>query len=101
MEDTQTTIKRKPGRPTMNKELTELEQVWPETKQDSMIGRKARFVQVHDAFTPLQLAPIMSLSTIGTKACEKLVLAEKGVHAVYRGREFLVPYGNVSFLEFE
>jgi hypothetical protein len=64
--------------------------------------RKVRFVQMHDAFTPLQMAPIMSLSTFGEKAMATLVESWNGIHVIHpKGREFIVPYGNISFYELE
>jgi len=65
-------------------------------------GRAVKFVQMHDAFTPLQMAPIMSLGMTGEKAMKLMEIMEAGVFVVHKsGREFVVPFGNISFLELE
>jgi len=75
--------KRGPGRPAA-----------PKFKQ-------VRFVQMHDAFTPLAMAPILSLGVEGAKAMEVLEERPHGVFVKHpSGRTFLVPYGNISFLEY-
>lgn len=64
--------------------------------------KPVRFVQMHDAFTPLMLAPIMSLSKEGGKAMVKLEERGHGIFVEHpTGRTFLVPYGNISFYEYE
>ena len=88
-------IKRGPGRPA--KAAQELNEVWPEKSQP----RKVKFVQMHDAFTPLQMAPIMSLSTIGAKAMDILEEREKGIYVEVKGRKFVVPFANIAFYELE
>jgi hypothetical protein len=79
-------VKRAPGRPAKIVEDTPV---------------KVRYVQMHDAFTPLQMAPIMSLSTMGDKAVQVLQLSFHGVYVERAGRKFIVPFGNISFLELE
>lgn len=65
-----------------------------------MDKRSVRFVQLHDAFTPLQMAPIMSLSVEGTKAMQTLEEGLNGIEVTHKqGRKFVVPYGNISFYE--
>lgn len=64
--------------------------------------RMVRYVQMHDAFTPLQMAPIMSLGKEGAKAMEILEERPHGVYVKHpKGREFIVPYGNISFYELD
>lgn len=65
--------------------------------------RKVRFVQMHDAFAPLQMGShsATTLSTEGAKAMEELVETEKGVLVRHKTREFLVPYANISFFEYD
>jgi len=63
---------------------------------------KVSFVQMHDAFTPLQMAPIMSLGTQGAKAMESLTESWNGIKVTHpKGRKFVVPYGNISFYELD
>jgi hypothetical protein len=81
--------KRGPGRPPKQESTAE------------PAGRAVRFVQMHDAFTPLQMAPIMSLSVEGTKKVDRLERVPEGVEVTLKGREFLVPLGNISFLEYQ
>jgi hypothetical protein len=74
--------KKSPGRPTSPK------------------FSKVEFVQMHDAFTPLQLPSIM---TLGMKGAKAMSLLEERPHGIYvehpSGRKFIVPYGNISFYE--
>jgi hypothetical protein len=91
------TVKRGPGRPP--KQLTDsqlLDQTWPAPE-----AKKVRFVQMHDAFTPLQMAPIMSLGIEGAKKVDLLEERTMGVYVETKGRSFLVPFGNISFLEYD
>lgn len=76
-------VKRGPGRPPVQKYA------------------QVRFVQMHDPFTPLQLAPIMSLAREGSKAMVSLEEREIGIFVKHpTGRTFMVPYGNISFYEY-
>lgn len=64
--------------------------------------RAVKYVQLHDAFTPLQLAPIMSLGTAGSKAMKGLEERANGIAVDHpSGRQFVVPYGNISFYELD
>lgn len=93
-------VKRGPGRPAKatTSDIDQLNDIWPEQK----IGRKVSFVQMHDAFTPLQMAPIMSLSSYGAKAMKYLTEGQRGIEVEHgSGRKFVVPYGNISFYELE
>ena len=65
-------------------------------------GRKVIYVQMHDAFTPLQMAPILSLSMSGAKAMAEMYEMPHGIFVKHKGgREFLVPYGNIAFHEYD
>ena len=64
-------------------------------------------VQIHDSFTPLQMAPLMSLSMKGhnpmvsmTERPHGILVRTKG-NEKYGEREFLVPYGNISHIEYK
>lgn len=78
----------------------------PEAKTSPF--RKVHFVQVHDSFSPLQMAPLMSLSMIGHNPMDEMVERPNGVWVKYNHkvggkvklREFLVPYGNISHIEY-
>lgn len=89
-------IKRGPGRPP--KLTPEMDVI-----QFNGGGRKLRFVQIHDSMSPLQMAPMMSLATIGDKKCEFLEHhpGDQGVYATIKGREFFIPHANISFMEFD
>lgn len=108
MEDTQEQ-KRRPGRPKMNEpgfvqSVPPTEYGGPDT---IFFYRKVRFVQMHDALTPVSpgqapLAPMMSLGTIGDKKMKSLEEHERGIYVKHpSGREFLVPYGNIAFYEYD
>lgn len=81
----------------------------PKLKDDDVLltedgnGRKLKFVQIHDSMSPLQMAPMMSLATIGEKKCESLTHhpTDNGVYAKIKGREFFIPHANISFMEFD
>lgn len=90
-------VKRGPGRPPKA-------EIKPPQVEQVISGYKhVRFVQMHDAFTPLQMAPIMSLSVEGARACKTLHETWNGIYVevVDKGktRSFTVPFGNVSFYE--
>jgi hypothetical protein len=80
--------KRGPGRPKLEAVAHEKPPV------------KVRFVQMHDAFTPLQMAPVGSLM-IGYKDVEMLEQHDVGIFVTMKGRRFIVPFGNISFFELE
>ena len=64
--------------------------------------RKVSFVQMHDAFTPLQMAPLLSLGMKGDKAMASMVELDHGVDVTHKnGRKFVVPYANIAFYELE
>lgn len=65
-------------------------------------GRNVVYVQLHDAFTPLQMAPVLSLSTKGDKAMASMVELPHGIEVIHKnGRQFVAPYANIAFYEVE
>ena len=63
--------------------------------------RKVFYVQIHDAFTPLRMAPVLSLGMTGNNAMALMEERPQGIFVRHKtGREFIVPYGNISFYEY-
>lgn len=79
----------------------------PATKTTTTF-RHVKYIQVHDSFTPLQMAPMMSLSMSGHNPMLEMVERPHGIYVRCMGkvkdvmteREFLVPYGNISHYEY-
>jgi hypothetical protein len=64
--------------------------------------RKAIYVQLHDAFTPLQMAPVLSLGMKGEKAMKSMIELDHGIDVTHKsGRRFVVPFANIAFYEIE
>lgn len=73
------------------------------TTEVQSIDRGVKYVQLHDAFSPLMgtQGALLTLSTKGPKAMQKIVLTTTGVEFMDKeSRTFMVPFGNISFLEF-
>lgn len=69
--------------------------------QPTPANRRIRFAALHDALTPLQGAPIMSLRLEGNGAVAVIEERAIGIYTVFKDqREFIVPYGNVAFYEY-
>jgi hypothetical protein len=72
--------------------------------------RDVWYVQIHDAFSPLQMAPLSSLSMIGHNPCIEMVERPNGIFVRTMGkmkdqkdlveRQFTIPYGNISHYEY-
>lgn len=77
--------------------------------------RNVHHVQVHDSFTPIRMAPMMSLSMVGHTPMLEMIERPNGIYVRCMGkstreaigvsadmveREFLVPYGNISHYEY-
>ena len=74
--------------------------------------RNVYYVQIHDAFSPLQMAPLSSLSMIGHNPMIEMIERPNGIYVRCMGkvkkgegyvtgeREFVIPYGNISHYEY-
>lgn len=80
-------------------EIQQLDEVWPGAKKVEIELRPVRFAQMHDAFTPLQMQPMLSLSMEGSKSLDSLQETWNGIEGTLKGRTFVVPWGNISFYE--
>lgn len=90
-----TTETKSKAKPAVKSAAQELEQ--PRQFRDVV------YVQLHDAFLPIGLAGggQLTISMSGAKAMKGMVERPNGVMVTHKGgRQFLVPYGNISFLEY-
>lgn len=64
--------------------------------------RAVRYVQIHAAFAPLQGKSTFSWATFGNDPMTIIEERPNGIYGEMKdGRQFLIPYGNISFVEYE
>lgn len=64
--------------------------------------RRIKYAQCHVGFAPHGLESGLSLTMMGPKAMELIEERPNGVYAMHKkGREFLIPYSNIQYLEYE